>query len=147
MESFKYIEHEADIGINASGHSMEELFENIALGMFSIMWEINNIKSDIKRQVVVSEERKISREELLVNWLEMLIYNFEVRGEIYSSTVVEDISISSKGSFLRSNIFGEKVNSEKHVFKIQVKAPTYHLLKIEGNAKNKKFSTSIIFDV
>ena len=39
---FKEIEHPSDIGLRFWGRSIEELFENAGLGMFSVMTDIGS---------------------------------------------------------------------------------------------------------
>ena len=52
---FKEIEHPSDIGLRFSGRSIEELFENAGLGMFSVMTDIGKAGSLCKIDLKLSE--------------------------------------------------------------------------------------------
>jgi SHS2 domain-containing protein len=61
----------------------------------------------------------------------MLFSRFEI-------TVITDTELKAKA-------FGEKINLKKHELKTQVKATTYHMLKIEQNELG--WTAQVIFDV
>ena len=68
---FEIIEHPSDTGITAFGKDYKEVYENSAYGMFSVMAEISGIKTDETFTIKITGE---DREDLLVNWLNELIY-------------------------------------------------------------------------
>jgi hypothetical protein len=49
--SFEVIDHTADVGIIAYGRNFRELLENAALGMFSLMAELETVEPKEQRQV------------------------------------------------------------------------------------------------
>ena len=81
------------------------------------------------------------REALLVNWLNELIYLFEAKGILFHRFEITDITDTE----LKATAYGEKINLAKHELKTQVKAATYHQLKIERNEAGWK--ALVIFDV
>ncbi len=75
------------------------------------------------------------KKELLYNWLETLLLEFDIKEMVYASY---DISIGSDGPTLfklRAKVRGEKYDRAKHGAKTEVKGVTYHLMTIEERAK------------
>ena len=62
---FEIIDHTADIGIIAYGTDIKQIFANAALGLFSLMAKLDDIKEDAQRDLVLSAE---DEEVLLVEW-------------------------------------------------------------------------------
>jgi SHS2 domain-containing protein len=163
---FEFIEHTADIGVKAFGGSLEELFENAARGMFSIMIELDKVKSTGVFKVSIEARDK---EQLLVDWLSELLYIHEVHNVVLNDFELEikktggdgekkedddddggrpdlgDYAKDSgkKGFVLKGLVKGEAIDGERHDFKTMVKAVTYHMLEIN---EAEGFIT-VIFDV
>ena len=137
-KDFEFIDHTADIGITAYGADMKQIFANAARGLFSIITNLDNVASTKKLDIQVIAP---DREALLLQWLNELIYLFETRKMLFSRfeiTVITDTEVKAKA-------FGEKINLKKHELKTQVKATTYHMLKIEQNELG--WTAQVIFDV
>jgi len=145
---FVFIDHLSDIGIEVSANNPGELFENAALGMFSIMYDLKCIVSEEKVKVIVKGKKGTDIEELLVSWLEKLLYFFETKKMLFCRFDINDIEIAKSIKFVDAFAYGEKVNPARHKFFTAVKAPTYHMLKVEKNGKaGGKWTARIIFDV
>ncbi len=145
MRRFKVIEHTADVGIVAYGKNLKELFSNTAYGMFNIIADINKITRD-KLQIVNLKVEADNLEELMVAWLNDLLYQYNIKRVIFSRFKIEKLN----EKMLLANIWGEELDLNKYEIKAEVKAATYHQLKIERRIlKNKKiqWQTEVIFDV
>jgi SHS2 domain-containing protein len=77
--------------------------------------------------VEVSGEDEYS---LLYNWLEALLVKAEIEGMLYSKFKIMELGKSNGGFRLKAKIWGEKLNPEKHLQKVGVKAVTYHQMEI-----------------
>jgi len=68
---------------------------------------------------------------LLFNWLEEVNYKIITEGFAIARFVLD----ISKNSLYRltATVYGEEINLDKHHFKIEVKAPTFHLMNIKQN--------------
>jgi len=64
--AYKYLEHQADIGILASGKSFEKAFEEGAKAMFNLMI---NVKQIMPKKEILIECSAESMENLFVEWL------------------------------------------------------------------------------
>jgi SHS2 domain-containing protein len=123
---FEILDHTADTGIIAYGENLEKAFENTALGMFSLITELKNIKKDQTRKINVSAT---DRDNLLINWLNELIYLFDVDNLVFSNFDI----IRLTDTTISATAYGEKVDLSRHEIKTGIKAATYHMLKIEEN--------------
>ena len=137
-KDFEFIDHTADIGILAYGADMKQVFANAARGLFSIITELDSVAETEKRDIQVTAP---DREALLVNWLNELIYLFEVKEMLFNRFEITTMTNTE----LRASTYGEKINLAKHELKTQVKAATYHMLKIEQN--EDEWKAQVIFDM
>jgi len=135
---FELIEHTADAGIKAYGKTKEEMFKNAALGMFDIIANLKNIK--LQESIDIELEAK-NTEELLVAWLRELLYQTQAKKILFKKFAFQDLNETR----LRAICYGEKIDPKKHHLKTEIKAVTYHQLKVEQ--ENSLWAGRIIFDL
>ena len=136
VRRFRLIEHTADMGLVAYGKSLAEAFANAAYGLFSLIVEPNKVKEKESRKVTVQAQ---DAESLLFNWINELIYIFEVERLLFKSFDITEFT----GQSLEATCWGEKCDPSRHQLKTGVKSATYHMLKVDGE-KNR---VQVIFDV
>jgi len=124
------------MGLVAYGKSLAEAFANAAYGLFSLIVEPNKVKEKESRKVMVQAQ---DAEGLLFNWINELIYIFEVERLLFKSFDITDFT----GQSLEATCWGEKYDPSRHQLKTGVKSATYHMLKVDGE-KNR---VQVIFDV
>jgi SHS2 domain-containing protein len=134
---YDLFDHTADIGIMAYGEDFWEALENVAYAMFSIMVDLKTVKEVICRIIEVEGEG----EELVVNWLNELLYLFDAEGVVFCRFEVKEMG----GDKMKALVVGEKLNSKRHELKIGVKAATYHQLAVMKEEKGYK--VRVILDV
>jgi len=136
MKRFRLIEHTADTGLIAYGDNLAEAFANAAYGLFSIITELNKVRKVESRLVAVNAE---DAESLLFNWINQLIYVFEVEHLLFKRFDITEFTEHS----LKSTCWGERYEPSRHQLKLGVKSATYHMLTVDGE-KNR---VQVIFDV
>ena len=124
QEGYRILEHPADVGVEAFGHSLGEAFEYAALGLTSIIVEPASIDPSEQRFVSL---KGTDPENLLVRWLSEIIYLYD--GEDFLLSDVNIVRLVD--GELEAKLSGEKVIEGKHQLKIDVKAITYHQLKVD----------------
>ncbi|MBT9170996.1 MAG: Protein archease [Actinobacteria bacterium] len=134
---FEVIDHTADIGLKAYGDSLGELFENFAYGIFSQIADLDNVEERDSFEIVLEAE---DQEELLVDWLNELLYISDARKTILKKFEISEITETQ----LRAMVFGEKMDHQRHRIYTYVKAATYYDLKIEHDGI---WQGQVIFDV
>jgi SHS2 domain-containing protein len=134
---FEVIDHTADVGIAAYGEDLKEAFANAAYALFSMMLDLDSVGDALCRQVEVTAD---DRSDLLVAWLNELIYVFEVDNMLFKRFDIGELNETR----LRARCYGEKIDPERHKIKVGFKAATYHMLKIdEGDG----FRIQVLFDI
>jgi len=129
-ERFQFLEHISDGYVEVYGNTLEEAFENVGLSLFAIMTEIKDIKPRKKIQLEVFGEDK---EALLFEWLSELIAQFDITHLLMSKFKVKKIKREEEGILLKAEAWGEKLDLNKHVSKVDVKAATYNRMEIIEN--------------
>jgi SHS2 domain-containing protein len=138
MHKFEVIEHTADIGIRVFGKDEKELFENAARGMFEILADLENVEPSQTRMIKVCAE---SQDELLLNWLSELLSQYDAYNILFSDFIIKKMSHLE----LEAEIKGEDIDKDKHEIKTEIKAVTYHQLRIDKTEDG--WQAEIIFDV
>ncbi|MFC1988216.1 archease [Chloroflexota bacterium] len=136
-KEFEILEHTADVGIIAYGSDMKEAFANTAKGMFSLITELEDVE---EVEYWETELTAPDRESLLVDWLNELIYLFDVENILFNRfdiTRLNDIRLKARS-------YGQKVDSSRHELKLGIKAATYHMLKIE---RSENIRVQVLFDI
>lgn len=123
-KKFELIDHTADIGIVAYGADLKEAFANAAYALFSLMVDLDDVSDTLCREARVTAD---NREDLLAEWLNELIYIFDVDNVLFKRFEVTRLTDTS----LTANCYGEKIDPQRHRIKMGVKAATYHMLEVE----------------
>lgn len=133
----KYInlEHTADLKIRAFGSTKEELFSNMALGMFENICDKKAILKDqpVKREIKVQAG---DLPGLLVEFLNELVTLSDINNEVYLNYELKIMNYELGGV-----VFGFKVKG----LKMEIKAVTYNDLKIEEKEGN--WVAEVVFDI
>lgn len=138
MKTFETIEHTADIGIRAFGATLTEAFENAAVAMFSLITDLDSVKPVDEYTIAVMAD---DSETLLVEWLNELLYLFESNSVLFCRFKVMELGETS----LKASAFGETIDPARHKLETDIKAVTYHMLKIAR--VDSSWSATVIFDV
>ena len=136
-KDFEILNHTADVGIIAYGANIKQAFANAARGLFSLITELDDVQEVLHRDVKVSAA---DEESLLVEWLNELIFLFDVENIIFKRFDITQLNSTQ----LKARSYGEKVDTSKHKLKMGVKAATYHMLKISQGDGCK---VQVLFDI
>lgn len=127
----------ADKRLIAYGDSLEELFQNAAIGMYSGMVELKKVRESGTREIQIEDARDM--EGLLVGWLNELLYLFDSEGFVGKRF---DLRFSENG--LQKALAHGSVVSPDSIFG-EIKAATYHEIQIME--KDGAFEARVILDV
>ena len=136
-KDFEIVNHTADVSIIAYGADISQAFANAARALFSLMTEIDDVAEVLHRDIELTAS---DQESLLVEWLNELIYLFDVENIIFKRFDITEINNTQ----LKARSYGEKVDSSKHKLKTGVKAATYHMLKVD---KGNDCKVQVLFDI
>ncbi len=136
--SFELFEHTADVGVRVFGASLAELLRNAALALMSLIIERASVRP---REEVLFEIEAETGEELLIKTLSEILYLHQVRKMVFCDAEVE----LANGCRLKGKLRGERIDPGRHELLRDVKAATYHNLKIER--VNDRFMAEVVFDI
>lgn len=131
-------DHPADLELWVWGSNREELFINAARGMLDFTAPSGGSGSSIRRRVHLTAS---DREELLVIWLNELLFLLEHEEERYRSFTITHLEDRE----LRATLEGVKIRPEAAGRGPEVKAATYHQLSIRKTAKG--WEAHVILDL
>jgi SHS2 domain-containing protein len=135
---YQQFEHTGDIGVKIFGATLKELFENAAFALFDVMTDIKKIEPHAGQEIIVKAD---DFEELLVNWLSELNFLFQTEFKLFSQFEITEIDYNN----LKATAFGEKIDPKRHEIETEIKAVTFHQLKIELTPDG--WQGRIIFDI
>jgi len=121
---FELVDHTADIGVRVWGPTAEEVFEQAALAMFSLVCDPLDVGELEAVDVALEAE---SMDLLLAAWLNELLSVFEARKLVLSQFDLLELGEHS----LRARVSGEPFDTSRHIICGGVKAATLHELSLE----------------
>ncbi|KPJ48916.1 MAG: hypothetical protein AMJ41_03970 [candidate division Zixibacteria bacterium DG_27] len=125
---YRYIDEiaPADQAFEAWGASLEELFCSCAKATFEVMTDLSKVEPEKSFAIEIETE---TLDELLYLFLSEIIYLKDTERSFYSEF---DLRIEAGNEFrLSGKVSGEKIDSERHVLKTDVKAVTYHQFQVK----------------
>lgn len=133
--SYKYLPHEADIGIEVIGDTVEEAFEEGAKALFNAMVEIEKYKPDVK---VTVHNAASDLPSLFIEWLNEFIAIQDIDELILCKFKVNVLKKSGDQWILEGDAWGEPLKHQQNTLKANVKAATYGGLKyVQEDGKHK----------
>lgn len=131
----------ADVAFEATGKTLEELFDSSALALENTqVKDLKSVKHKVEKKIGVEADNV---DMLLFNFLQELIFLKDVELLLFSKF---DIKITeSKKYKLKSKAYGEKLNMKKHELLVDVKAVSLHNFKVEKTKSGWK--ADVILDV
>ncbi len=137
MKPYEILEHVTDLEIRAFGKTKEALFSNMLKGMFEAAGP--QIKG---KRLKVKSERKIKikstdEQSLLVDFLSEALAQSDINNEAYFEAKFNKLTEKE----LEGEIFGWPIE----MFKVEIKAVTYHGLEIKKLADH--WEAKVLFDI
>jgi protein archease len=127
MPRFRILEHTADVGFEAFGSTLPEVFENAARAMAYLIADPATVRPVEEVRI---EVKGTDPPDLLVNWLSEILYQHDAERCLF-----QDFRVESLGDRAASGIaWGEKINPARHQTNLMVKAITYHQLSLQQTA-------------
>ncbi|MBN1354916.1 archease [bacterium] len=135
--SFVELESVADIGMEIQSNDLNTLFATAGWVLFHYMTDIRLARSEIRASFEIGSS---DLEELMVDWLNELIYVHETR-----NLLLVEFCVSVSFDSLSGSAGGEPFDPDRHVRKNLIKAATYHQLSVRKH-RNGWFAR-VILDV
>ncbi len=132
------IDHTGDIGIEVTARTLKQLFARTAWGMFSILTDLDQVHAESSVALHVEAN---DLEALLVRWLSELNFLHTTESWLFSAFQIEVLEDGRLSATAR----GEHLDPKRHVVYTEIKAVTFHDLKIER--RGGTWTARVIFDM
>ncbi|MFC2084897.1 archease [Bacteroidota bacterium] len=141
MGKFEVIEHTADIAIDVTGESLEDLFITSAQAFKHLSTDLEFSEKPEYR--IISVEAS-TLEDLLVDFLSELNYLLLIKKWMFTHLTKLELKSEENKFLLNTTLTGTRINLDKIELKSEIKAVTYHQLNIREELSG--YNTKIIFD-
>jgi len=135
VDNYKIIDHEADVGFEIYGKTLEDLYKNAVEALFSLIVEPGKMKPEKGKRINLKDDQG-----LLIVFLNELLYLWDTEGFI-----PRDLSLKIENKKLTGTVVGGIYDPSRDKIKAEVKAVTYHKFSIEE--KNGMLKATVIVDV
>lgn len=135
---WELFEHTADVGLRVVGRNLAELLQHAADGFVELLVDPRTVESRRSLEVSCSGH---DPEELLVSWLEEILFAFEAEHLAPARAEVLEVGPDT----VRGRITGETFDGKRHEIREVVKAVTYHNLAVR--TCGDRLEASVIIDV
>ena len=136
--SYELLDHTGDLGIRVWAEDVTGIFQEAARALFAIITDFEKVEVHMDVEVAVEG---LGQEELLVAWLNELLYLYEVKGLLLCDFELTEIDEGSVKGMVR----GEEFDENRHAIKTSIKAVTYHQLEI--TERDGRWQARVIFDI
>ena len=127
MSRFRILEHTADVGFEAFGSMLPEVFENAARALGHLIADPATVQPVEEVRI---EVQGTDPPDLLINWLSEILYQHDAERWLF-----HDFRVESLDDHAASGVaWGEKIDPARHRTNLMVKAITYHQLSLQQTA-------------
>jgi SHS2 domain-containing protein len=124
---YELFEHTADLGLRVRAGDLDTLFAEAAACLFSaVLEDIGTVRPEQSETVEISGT---DREFLLFDWLRDLLLKFDEEHLVFGRF---EVKVRDDG--LTGTAWGEALDPARHLLAHEVKAITYHELKVVRDA-------------
>lgn len=124
---YETFEHTADLGLRVRAADLDTLFTEAGLALFAtIVDDLATVRPEQKLEIALGGE---DCDYLLFDWLNELLFRWDTQHLLFSRF---EVSVRADG--LSATVWGEPLDRSRHTLGHEVKAITYHGLRVEPDA-------------
>jgi len=135
---YESLDHTADVALRVWAPSTRELLEQATAGFIALMVDPDTVREE--REVAV-RATGTGPEELLVGWLNEILFAFDAEGLAPARATVESITDDE----VRGRLYGQDFDPLRNDVRNVVKAVTFHALAVKR--LGDVLEVTIVFDV
>jgi len=144
MGTYATFDHTADVGLEVRGRDLADVLATAARAVFDQMLADRPDEVAVRDTAEVQVDPALADDagEVLVAWLQELLYRFETEGLVPMEI---DVAEASPGG-VRARVSFGRFDPSRHGTRLEVKAVTYHGLEV-GAAPDGTWRARVILDV
>ena len=121
---YETFEHTADLGLRVRAADLNQLFVEAAQALFSAI--VDDLATVDPKQRIDVNLQGDDRSYLLFDWMNELLYRFDTEHLLFGK-----FEVRIKNETLQGAAWGEPLDPSRHSLAHEVKAITYHGLRVE----------------
>jgi len=137
-DRWEHFEHGADIGVRGRGATKAGAFEQAALALTAVIADPASVEPLDSVEIACEAD---DDEQLLVGWLDALLYEMAVRHMLFSR-----FRVAIDGLRLRATAVGEALSVARHRPAVEVKGATFTTLRV-GQEADGSWTAQTVVDV
>jgi len=118
---WEHFPHQADVGVRGLGATLEQAFEQAALALTAVITDLAVAPREMIRLSCEAPDAEL----LLVDWLNLLIYEMATRNMLFGR-----FEVHLEDNRLEAQAWGEALEPTRHHPAVEVKGATYTALKV-----------------
>jgi SHS2 domain-containing protein len=135
---YETFDHTADLGLRIRAPDLRTLFAEAGMALFAAI--VEDLHTVEPRQRVDIQWTETDRDLLLFDWLKELLYRFDTEHLLFGRF---EVQVNEAG--LSGSAWGEPVDPARHHLLHELKAITYHGLRVEQTAEG--WLAEVIVDI
>lgn len=141
--TFRFLEEIAlaDIGFEAEGESVEDVFRGATQALLESMANSVTVSGEWERSI---ERTDVDLSSLLFEWLSEMVYWKDAAGVVYREAPLT-LMREGEGWLLRARLIGAPVNQQTQELHVDVKGVTKHLYELKQTGD--RWKARVVLDV
>ncbi len=135
---WEHFPHAADMGVRGIGRTKGEAFQEAAKALVALTTDLEQVSPREKVEVSLSAP---DDEQLLVEWLDALVFEMATRRWVFSR-----FEARIEGGRLAGAFWGEPFDESRHATGVEVKGPTFTELHV-GREDDGRWVAQLVVDV
>jgi SHS2 domain-containing protein len=133
---WEHFPHEADMGVRGVGDDENEAFAEAAKALCALTTELSEVS---ERERVEIERRAPDVEQLLVEWLDALIFEMATRHMVFAR-----FEVQIEDGTLHGVAWGERRDERRHTAGVEVKGATFTELRVTKDASGRAIAQCVV---
>lgn len=138
---YTFIDHTADVAADLTGATLAQLFVSAAQALTDTITDRLQVRHTTSIALTLEAA---TLEDLLVDWLNELLYQFEVRSLLTADAEVAVVHEHGKWR-VSATVHGEPFDPARHTPRVMIKSATYYGLHVEQ--QDGEWRARIVFDI
>lgn len=139
---YTFIDHTGDVAVALAGDTVADLFEAAAQALTDTLTDLRSVGRPASTTLGLEAA---TLEDLLVDWLNELLYRFEVHGLLVAVADVSVRQVAGERWSLAATLHGEPFDPARHPARVLVKSATYHGLTVAE--RGGQWSARMVLDI
>jgi SHS2 domain-containing protein len=137
QKPYRITVRQSELAVKVLGKSQTDLFANAAFALFDVMTDVDKIEG---KERLPLEVEGLDWDDLMVNWTRELLYLYQGSGYLLREFRIRE----AKATVVKADVFGEKIDPDRHELKQEITAIAYHQGRMQKTGD--QWTAQLIFE-